>query len=103
MKDLRDPTSRLPAKRRFPKDDMAKMIAAGSKHFSASLPQPAPLDDDQLRELTMPTYVAIADRDSLAGGGAAVDRARLLPHGTVEVWSDTTHSPCRRKTSLTHG
>jgi pimeloyl-ACP methyl ester carboxylesterase len=84
-----------------PKDDMAKMIAAGSKHFSASLPQPAPLDDDQLRELTMPTYVAIADRDSLAGGGAAVDRARLLPHGTVEVWSDATHSlPMQAKDKL---
>jgi pimeloyl-ACP methyl ester carboxylesterase len=75
-----------------PNDDMAKMIAAGSEHFSASLPQPAPLDDDQLQELTMPTYVAIADRDSLAGGGAAADRARRLPDGTVEVWPDTTHS-----------
>ena len=40
----------------------------------------------------MPTYVAIADRDSLAGGGAAADRARRLPDGTVEVWPDTTHS-----------
>jgi pimeloyl-ACP methyl ester carboxylesterase len=75
-----------------PNDDMAKMIAAGSKHFSASLPQPAPLNDDELQRLIMSTYVAIADRDSLAGGDAAADRARLLPHGTVEVWSDTTHS-----------
>lgn len=84
-----------------PNDDMAKMIAAGSEHFSASLPQPAPLDDDQLQELTMPTYVAIADHDSLAGGGAAADRARLLPHGTVEVWSHTTHSlPMQAKDKL---
>jgi pimeloyl-ACP methyl ester carboxylesterase len=75
-----------------PNDDLARMIAAGSKHFSASLPQPAPLKDDELQRLTMPTYVAIADQGSLAGGGAAADRARLLPHGTVEVWSDTTHS-----------
>ena len=86
-----------------PNDDMAKMIAAGSEHFSATLPQPARLDDDELQELTMPTYVAIADRDSFAGGNAAADRARLLPQGTVEVLSDTTHSPpCRRKTDLTH-
>ena len=79
-----------------PNDDMAKMIAAGSKHFSASLPQPAPLDDDQLQELTMPTYVAIADRDSLAGGAHA-GRARRLPDGTVEVWPDTHSLPMQER------
>jgi pimeloyl-ACP methyl ester carboxylesterase len=84
-----------------PNDDMAKMIATGSEHFSASLPQPAPLDDEQLQKLTMPTYVAIADRDSLAGGGAAVDRARRLPNGTVDMWPDTTHSlPMQAKEKL---
>lgn len=84
-----------------PNDDMAKMIAAGSEHFSATLPQPARLDDDELQELTMPTYVAIADRDSFAGGNAAADRARLLPQGTVEVLSDTTHSlPMQAKDRL---
>jgi pimeloyl-ACP methyl ester carboxylesterase len=75
-----------------PNDDLARMIAVGSKHFSAALPQPAPLNDDELRGLTVPTYVAIADHDSLAGGDAAADRARLLPRGTVEVWPDTTRS-----------
>ena len=84
-----------------PNDDMAKMIAAGSKHFAASLPQPAPLNDEELQRLIMPTYVAIADHDSLAGGDAAADRARLLPRGTVEVWSDTTHSlPMQAKDEL---
>jgi pimeloyl-ACP methyl ester carboxylesterase len=84
-----------------PNDHMAKMIAAGSKHFSASLPQPALLNDVELQGLIMPTYVAIADRDSLAGGDAAADRARLLPHGTVEVWFDTTHSlPMQAKDKL---
>jgi pimeloyl-ACP methyl ester carboxylesterase len=84
-----------------PNDEMAKMIAAGSEHFSASLPQPAPLDDDQLQELTMPTYVAIADSDSLAGGGAAADRARRLPKRIVDVWPDTTHSlPMQAKEKL---
>ena len=84
-----------------PNDDIAKLIAAGSKHFAASLPQPAPLNDEELQRLIMPTYVAIADHDSLAGGDAAADRARLLPRGTVEVWSDTTHSlPMQAKDEL---
>ena len=49
----------------------------------------------------MPTYVAIADRDSLAGGGAAADQARRLPDGTVDVWPDTTHSlPMQAKDKL---
>ena len=87
-----------------PNDDMAKMIAAGSEHFSASLPQPAPLDDEQLQELTMPTYVAIADSDSLAGGGAAADRHDVYLTGPSTCGpTPLTHSPCRRKRSLTHG
>lgn len=68
------------------------MIAAGTAHFAAALPTPRTFSDDELARLTMPAYVAIAARASLAGGEAAAARARKIPHAEVEVWPDTTHS-----------
>lgn len=74
-------------------DPIAAMIEAGTTHFSAELPTPSPLSDEQARQLTMPVYVAIAGQDSLAGGQGAADRAHdTLPDGTVQVWQNATHS-----------
>lgn len=82
-------------------DAMARMIAEGSHHFSAALPTPSPLNDDELRALRMPTYVAIAERDSLAGGEKAAARARQLDDAQVAVFPDTTHSlPMQAKDRL---
>ena len=82
-------------------DAMARMIAEGSHHFSAALPTPSPLNDDELRALRMPTYVAIAERDSLAGGEKAAARARQLDDAEVAVFPDTTHSlPMQAKDRL---
>lgn len=75
-----------------PDDPIARMITAGADHYSAELPTPKVLSDDQVRGLTMPVYVAIADHDSLAGGEKAAERAHGLPNGTVKVWPNTTHS-----------
>lgn len=84
-----------------PNDDMAKMIVAGSEHYSAALPTPSPFNDDEMDSLTMPTYVAIAERDSLAGGDTAAQRARTLPRATVDVLPETTHSlPMQAKERL---
>ncbi len=74
-------------------EPLARMIAAGSEHYAAALPNPSLLTDDQAGQLMMQVYVAIAARDSLAGGADAARRARsALPEGTVETWPDTTHS-----------
>ena len=73
-------------------DPMARMITAASAHYSAALPQPSPLTDTALSQLTMPVYVAIASDHSLAGGGSAVERAEQLPRSTVHTWPETTHS-----------
>lgn len=76
----------------FRDDPTARMIAAASEHYTTALPQPATLTDDELAQLTMPVYVAIASDDSLAGGVDAAKRAAQLPRGTVLTWPDTTHS-----------
>lgn len=74
-------------------DPIARMIEAGTRHFSAELPTPSPLSDEEADQLTMPVYVAIAGQDSLAGGQGAADRARdALPNGQVQVWENATHS-----------
>lgn len=75
-----------------PEDPMARMIEAGSEHFRAALPQPAVLTEEEIAALEVPTYVAIGDHSSLAGGERAVEAAQALPDATVEVWPDTTHS-----------
>ncbi|MCD2116705.1 MULTISPECIES: alpha/beta fold hydrolase [Rhodococcus] len=82
-------------------DAMATMISEGSEHFSAALPTPSPLSDDELAALVMPTYVAIAERDSLVGSEKAADRARQLADAEVLVFPDTTHSlPMQAKDRL---
>lgn len=74
-------------------DPVSTMIDLGSRHFSAALPTPKPLNSAQLERLSMPVYVAIADTDSLAGGEVAAERARqAIPDAIVHVWPNTTHS-----------
>lgn len=84
-----------------PDDAMAVMISRATQHFSAALPTPSPLDDEEIGVLTMPTYVAVAEHDSIAGGEKAASRARELPNAVVEVFADTTHSlPMQAKERL---
>lgn len=72
---------------------ISEMIDAGSSGYSAALPTPRVLTDDQLHSLTMPVYVAIASNSSLAGGTKAASRAKkLLPRARVRTWENTTHS-----------
>lgn len=73
-------------------DPVGRMITAGAEHFSNSLPTPSPRDDATLAAITVPVYVAIAERSSLAGGQKAADRVHLMPNSTVETWPGTTHS-----------
>lgn len=75
-----------------PEDPMAQMIEAGTEHYQAALPQPGVLTEQQIAALKVPTYVAIGENSSLAGGQRAVEGASALPDATVEVWPDTTHS-----------
>src|SRR5690625_3851579 len=75
-----------------PRDPMAQMIEAGTEHYQAALPQPGVLTAQQLATLEVPTYVAIGEHSSLAGGQRAVEAASALPAATVEVWPNTTHS-----------
>lgn len=73
-------------------DPVTRLVTAASAHYQAALPQPSPLTDDQLDRLEMPVYVALASRDSMAGGPPALQRAESLAQSTVKIWPNTTHS-----------
>lgn len=74
-------------------DPVSLMIAAGTEHFAAELPNPSPLSAEQAGRLTMPVYLAFAGRDSLAGGQDVADQARqLLPQAQLQTWPNATHS-----------
>lgn len=73
-------------------DPLGRMIAVAAEQYDGHAPTPTPLDDTALRELGMPVYVALAERDSLAGGRRAADRAGAVPRAVVETWPNTTHS-----------
>ena len=73
-------------------DPVARMITAGGTGYSAALPTPKPLTDEQLRDLPMPVYVAIADGSPITKGQESVDRAGLIPDAQARLWPNTTHS-----------
>lgn len=58
---------------------MARMIAAATEHYQVALPQPAPLTDEELSQLTMPVYVAIASDHLPRRRRTAARRAEQLP------------------------
>ncbi|MHA2788208.1 alpha/beta fold hydrolase [Corynebacterium sp. S7] len=72
---------------------MSEMIDVASQGYSAELPQPRKLSDEQWKSLTMPVRLDIGGDSTLAGGAKSADRIRtLLPHATVTVWPGGTHS-----------
>lgn len=74
-------------------DPVGQMVQAGTQSYRQAMPMPTPLTDQQLRDLRMPVYVAVAGRKSLFGGDDALRRAReLLPSGTVRIFPQATHS-----------
>jgi len=72
-------------------DPLARMITAASAHHSASLPTPDTLTGEALAKLSMPVYVALAEKSAITGEKAA-ENAKRIPGATVRVWPNTTHS-----------
>ena len=76
-----------------PDDPVARMISEATEHYAVKLPAPERLTGTQLRGLHMPVYAALAGRSAMHDGARAADVARAeLPHPTIELWPDATHS-----------
>lgn len=74
-------------------DPLARMIDIGAREYSAKLPTPAVLDQEELARLSMPVYVGIGGDSSLAGSEDAAQAARdHIPDAMVRTWPQATHS-----------
>lgn len=71
---------------------MTRMIDVASQGYSAQLPMPRTLRDEEWRTLDMPVRLDLGGRQSLSGPDAAERIRTLLPDATVTVWPDGTHS-----------
>lgn len=72
-------------------DPLARMITAASTYYSASLPTPETLTTEDLANLAMPVYIALAENSPMTGETAA-ENAEFIPQATVNIWANTTHS-----------
>lgn len=72
---------------------ISRMIDAGTTGYSAQLPMPMTLTDEQWQELDMPVRVDLGGHSELAGGQRSADRiSSLLQEAEVTVWPGGTHS-----------
>src|SRR5512143_84470 len=74
-------------------DPRARMISDATNHFSAKLPLPERITDEQLRGLRVPVYAVIGARRPMHDAAAAVAVARACVEDIhVELWPGATHS-----------
>lgn len=73
-------------------DPVTRMITLGGTGYSAELPTPRPLSDEQLGQLAMPVYVALADASTITRGTASLPKTEAIPDVTAKVWPRTSHS-----------
>ncbi len=72
-------------------DPLAQMIAEASSNYSNALPTPSTLTDEELKALSIPVYVALADNSPITTP-TTKEKAELIPNAEVKIWESTTHS-----------
>ena len=74
-------------------DPVAQMIAAATTHFSAKLPIPDRITDNQLRGLHMPVYLALGARSFMHDSALALRVAQInVKNLRSKNWAEATHS-----------
>jgi pimeloyl-ACP methyl ester carboxylesterase len=74
-------------------DPVARVIAAGMRHYRVALPLPQPFSDDRLRSIRVPSLVVIAGRSVMHDPRRAFRRAQdLMPGVRAELWPEATHA-----------
>ena len=74
-------------------DPLARLISDGMEHYAGKLPLPERLSDEQLRELTMPVYAAMATDSALHDSAGAVEVGQAQVRDIrIRSWPGATHS-----------
>lgn len=72
---------------------MSEMIDSATRGYSAALPMPRTLSNEQWKSLPMPIRLDIGGDSSLAGGEKSAERLNaLIPSSKTTVWPGATHS-----------
>lgn len=72
---------------------VVRMVAMAVEHFAPKKPTPEQITDEQLRDLTMPVFVALAGRSFLKDAdGSAARAGSTIPDVTVRIWPEASHS-----------
>jgi pimeloyl-ACP methyl ester carboxylesterase len=73
-------------------DDEIELVLFVFKNFRQRLPMPGRLPDDQLRKMTMPTLLMIAQNTRIFDPHKVAERAgRLLPEVTIDLITESGH------------
>ena len=72
-------------------DPMAEMITTATSGYSAYLPSPDALTENDLKELNMPVYIAVGGKSPLTGEKAATN-AKLISNVKLHTFEEATHS-----------
>jgi pimeloyl-ACP methyl ester carboxylesterase len=74
-------------------EPVAQMIEAGMMTYRLKLPIPSVIDETRIAALEVPTLVILAGRSPMHDTqAAAVTARRLLRHGTVKIYPNTSHA-----------
>ncbi|MET7770281.1 alpha/beta hydrolase [Nocardia sp. NPDC005366] len=74
-------------------DPIAQMIVDASHYYSIKLPTPDRITHAELQRLSMPVYVAMAEKSALHDPEAAVATAKTYVNDvSAKSWQGATHS-----------
>ena len=72
-------------------EPLALMIKSAMKDYSTQIPSPKVIKEEELKKISFPVYVAVAEKSPIAGQ-VAFENSAYIPKVTRKLYPETTHS-----------